>query len=128
MTNPFDFWMSTLRMPWSGDVGIAQDIDPRFFSPNLNIEFAGDRRIEGRIVSRVASYGQQLDTVIEALQTLAEATGQDLPDLDDLSRKIEEEKAASKADLAKGAREAMAALKTADPKLYAEVLAEQTGA
>lgn len=124
--NPFDFWLSAFKAPLSGDV--TQDIDPRFFSPSLTFEFAGDQRIEGRIVSRVASYGQQLDTLIEAVQTLAKATGTDLPGLDSLAMRIEEEKAASKDELAQSARDMLKSLHKVDETLYREVVKEASEA
>ena len=125
-TTPIDFWLSAFRAPLSGDV--TQDIDPRFFSPNLTFEFAGDQRIEGRIVSRVASYGRQLDTVIEAVQAIAEAQGTDIPALDELADRIAEEKTTAREDLARTARASLAALRDADPDLYREVIAESSAA
>ena len=119
---PFDFWLNAFRAPLSGDV--TQDIDPRYFSPNVTFEFAGDRRVEGRIVSRVASYGRQLDTLIGAVQALASATGNDVPELDEMAARISAEKAASREDLARTARQALAALRDVDPAMFHAVLDE----
>lgn len=119
---PFDFWLDTFRAPLSGDV--TQDIDPRFFSPNVTFEFAGDQRVEGRVVSRVASYGRQLDTLIEAVQAIGVSTKTPLPALDDLAERISREKSTAKEDLARNARQALAALRSADPGLYEQILAE----
>jgi DNA anti-recombination protein RmuC len=121
-SNPFELWLSAFNAPLSGNV--TQDIDPRFFSPNLTFEFAGDQKVEGRIVSRVASYGQQLDTLIEAVQTLAKATGTDLDELDKMAKRIADEKAASKDELAESARKSLSELRKIDESLHREVLNE----
>lgn len=123
---PLDIWLSAFRAPLSGDV--TQDIDPRFFSPNVTFDFAGDHRIEGRIVSRVASYGRQLDVVIKALQAVARDQGTQTPDLDRLADRIADEKSTARADLARNARESLTALREADPALYRQVLAEAPAA
>lgn len=125
-TTPFDLWLSAFRAPLSGDVN--QDIDPRFFSPNVTFDFAGDQRIEGRIVSRVASYGRQLDVLIEAVQAIARDQGTDVPELDLLADRIAVEKSTAREDLARTARESLAALREADPDLFRAVVAENAPA
>ena len=117
---PFDYWLSAFRAPLSGDV--TQTIDPRFFSPNVTVEFQGDAEVEGRIVSRVASYGSQLDTLIEAVQVLAAAQGVEVPELAKLAEDIAAEKAAHKDGLKDRAEAALEALREGDPEGYGEVL------
>lgn len=123
---PLELWFSAFRAPLSGDV--VQDIDPRFFSPNVTLDFAGDQRVEGRIVSRVASYGRQLDVLIEAVQAIARDQKVPVPELDALADRIAEEKRTAREDLARTAREALAALREADPNLYRDVLGENQAA
>ena len=46
------FWM--LRWPLSGNVN--ERITAPWFSPSLTVNYAGDARIEDRVVTEVASY------------------------------------------------------------------------
>lgn len=66
------FWLAgAMRTPLSGDV--TQDIAPftHWFSPQLEVTFAGNRRIEREVVAGVASYGRQLGLLTEALLAVA---------------------------------------------------------
>lgn len=70
MFGPFSLWSTTFRLPLSGDV--TQDIDP-------SVHIAGVPEIEAQVVQDVASYGTQLGKVLDALQTLSEATAPSCP-------------------------------------------------
>jgi hypothetical protein len=50
------FWI--FRWPFSGNVN--ERITAPWFSPSLTVNYAGDARIEDRVVTEVASYGKQL--------------------------------------------------------------------
>ena len=49
------FWM--FRWPFSGDV--KQRFAAPSFSPSFTVNYAGDPKIEERVVTEVASYGRQ---------------------------------------------------------------------
>ena len=50
------FWI--FRWPFSGNVN--ERITAPWFSPSLTVNYAGDAKIEDRVVTEVASYGKQL--------------------------------------------------------------------
>lgn len=108
MMTPFDVWAPMIRAPFSGDV--TQEIVPRVFSPNMQ----GVPEIETKIHTEVASYGKQLGKVLDALQTLAEATKTDLPEIDELLQRIGEAKATSKETIRSDAERALARLRAVD--------------
>ena len=56
-SSDFDpFWI--FRWPFSGNVN--ERITAPWFSPSLTVNYAGDAKIEDRVVTEVASYGKQL--------------------------------------------------------------------
>lgn len=113
---PFETWLNLFRLPLSGDV--AQTIDPRFFSPTVTLDFAGDPQVEGSIVANVASYGSQLDALIGAVLRLGKAAGIDLADLQAMSDRIETEKHAQRAALRGQAERALKTLEKEDAEGY----------
>ena len=71
--NPWLFpWWEPFKWPLSGDV--TQDIAPNtsWLSPQFEFNFAGNRRIEAKVVADVASYGKQLGILSEAILELAD--------------------------------------------------------
>ena len=61
------FWI--FRWPFSGNVN--ERITAPWFSPSLTVNYAGDARIEDRVVTEVASYGKQLGWLTEIAIALA---------------------------------------------------------
>src|ERR1700684_823368 len=83
------FWM--FRLPLSGAVN--QRITAPWFSPSLTVNYAGDPKIEDRVVTEVASYGRQLGWLTEIALPLAEKKeppGDTLRRLEEASVKIED--------------------------------------
>lgn len=115
MLGPFSLWSPTFRFPLSGDV--TQDVEPDF-----STTIAGVPEIEIKVIRDVASYGTQLDKVLEALRVLSEKTGVELPEIDDLHGRIAEVKADSREALKARAEEALARLKAVDEKGWREVV------
>ncbi|MEM8728279.1 MAG: hypothetical protein AAGF79_00050 [Pseudomonadota bacterium] len=115
MFHPFDIWAPMIRAPFSGDV--TQEIVPRIFSP----DYKGIPEIEEKVQNQVASYGKQLGKVLEALQTLSEATDVPLPEIDALNTRIQALKEESRAQIRADAEAALARLKDADPDAWREV-------
>lgn len=62
------FWAPQFHFPWSGDV--AQRIEPNVVLDAIT-PAAGDREVEKRVLTEVASYGQQLGWITELLLDLA---------------------------------------------------------
>lgn len=112
MFSPFDIWSPIIRAPFSGDV--TQEIVPRLFSPDIK----GSPEIEGRVVAEVASYGKQLGKLLEAVQELAQRTGEPLPEIETLIEQITEIKNDSRDVLKAEAEAALARLKAADPAAW----------
>ena len=124
--NPVQLWLNSFPLPLSGDVD--QTIDPRIFSPDINLRFAGQPALEGRIIAEVASYGRQLDRVIAAVLSLAgdDPDPQPIQELRKMAARIEDKKAEHAADLATEAEAALHALRDADPEGYAALIARQS--
>ena len=116
MLTPFDIWSPTFHAPFSGDV--TQEITPRFLSPDIK----GSAHIEHRVQTEVASYGNQLGKVLDALQALSAKTGVDLPEIDQLVADVAEVKMSAKEALRAEAIAALKRLKEVDKDGWAEVV------
>lgn len=113
--------MLFVRMPGSGDVN--QEIAPEtWWSLPFSASYkAGDRALEHEVITKVAGYGSQLGTVIDALQALlirelsADELKQDgsYTKLLGLAERIEALKTGDRARLL---REDLAAYREADPE------------
>ena len=117
------YWFN--KAPLSGDV--TQDIAPytNFLSPQIDINFAGDRRVEHKVVSEVASYGKQLGIITEALlQLTADNNSQEVVRLRELYKEIEKVKEKNKTDLEKTAKDALDKLKETDPAALERVVSD----
>ncbi len=72
----------TFNFP-SGDVDLAN-----WFSPRIDVSYAGSPAIERDVVENVASFGDQLGTLIDAVVELAgDAKGKKLNDLREPARR-----------------------------------------
>ena len=126
-TNPlgFDpFWM--FRLPLSGAVN--QRITAPWFSPSLTVNYAGDPAIEDRVVTEVASYGQQLGWLNEIVLALAnkQAVPQEtLTRLQKAVQDIEAIKLEVQPSALASANKALDQLKEQQPEAYAELLRER---
>lgn len=116
MINPLDVWAPIFRAPFSGDV--TQAISPRLFSP----EIKGNREIEFKIETEVASFGKQLGKIIEALRELSDETGRPLPAIEEIYNEVEALKAEHKGRLREEAKDALDKLKEADKQAWQEVV------
>ena len=117
------FWI--FRWPFSGNVN--ERITAPWFSPSLTVNYAGDARIEDRVVTEVASYGKQLGWLTEI--AIAMAKKQDPPA--DTLRLLE--RAAAAIDTIKKevhrstlevVKEALDRLERDQPAQYEELLSE----
>lgn len=118
-------WSGFFRSPLSGDVN--QDYKPvtTWFSPQLEVNFAGDREIETEVVSGVASYGKQLGTLIDAVLELADGEkGEALAKLKALAEQVEKIKQDHAAKLEQRVRADLEKLQKQDPAAFATVLKE----
>lgn len=115
------FPFTWFRSPLSGDV--IQNISPEFTS----VDIAGNARIERRIVQEVASYGDQLGTMLDVLMLLTKHIDQDSDEvkaLNALVAKVEAVKSQEKTSAADRARDALKTLKSADPDTFREIVQE----
>ncbi len=124
--NPWEMWNSALaRLPFGGD--LSQSIAPltNWFSPNVEVNFAGNRRIEGDIVTNVASYGKQLGLLTEAVVALSGNNNSPaVKKLRDLAKEIETRKMQHKDDVLRQARKSLETLQKLDPTGLAHALKE----
>jgi hypothetical protein len=118
-------WLGLYRWPLSGDV--TQDIAPvtRWLSPQLEVNFAGDTKIEAEVVADVASYGKQLGIVSEAVLEIADGKqGAAVERLRSLVADVDEIKRRHAENLEKRARADLAKLKETDPSALERLLGE----
>ncbi|KQQ36286.1 hypothetical protein ASF61_08900 [Duganella sp. Leaf126] len=125
MPTSFDpFWL--FKMPFSGDV--MPRINSPWFSPTFN--FAGDARVEDRVVSEVASYGRQIGWLNDLVVKLVQG---EQPDPDVLAKvtaamqEIEQIKQAQASSLLRAAVEALDQLAAREPALYRQLLQRREG-
>lgn len=108
-------WPTEIKFPGSDQNN--QDIHPvtNWLSPTM-ITYAGDREIEERVVSEVASFGKQLGIVTEALLEIADdRPGGAIDRLRLIATRVENIKQRYHRALEEKAEEAFEALFKADP-------------
>ncbi|BFM14692.1 hypothetical protein R50073_08750 [Maricurvus nonylphenolicus] len=118
-------WPDLNKWPLSGNV--TQDISPitSWFSPQLEVNFAGNRQLEGSVVADVASYGKQLGIVSEALLEVAHGEkGSAVEKLEALVKQIEAVKQQHKHALGSQVKAGLEELKQKDPDLLKQLLRE----
>jgi len=121
--------MAFPSFPWfdshflSGDV--FQRIAPSFFSPSIAVTYAGNRAVEGEVVTDVASFGTQLGILSDAILDLAgERDSKAMARLRRLVTQVEEVKRRRRASAEEGARDALDALAGCDPRALERLIAE----
>jgi hypothetical protein len=118
------FWI--FRWPFSGNVN--ERITAPWFSPSLTVTYAGDARIEDRVVTEVASYGKQLGWLTEIAIALAKK--QDPPAdtlrlLEKAAAAIETIKKEVHRSTLEVAKEALDRLERDQPVQYEKLLSER---
>ena len=99
----------TLNFP-SGDVDLAN-----WFSPKVEVSYAGTPEIERDVVERVASFGRQLGILTDALLEVAgPAKGEKLQRLQKLHDEVEAVKMRHRSDVARDAKAAIERLADLD--------------
>jgi hypothetical protein len=107
----------TINYP-SGDVDLAN-----WFSPRIDVTYAGNRAIERDVVENVASFGKQLGIVSDAVLELAAGKpGKKVGRLKEIVAQVEEVKARRKRDVRREAEEAVARLAELDEGACKELL------
>src|SRR5260221_6460474 len=118
------FWM--FRLPLSGAVN--QRITAPWFSPSLTVNYAGDPAVEDRVVTEVASYGQQLgwlNEIVLALVNKQAVPQETLKRLQKAVQDIETIKQEVQPSALAAANKGLDQLKHAQPEKYAELLRER---
>ena len=111
--------------PLSGDVN--QDIAPltNWFSPQVALNFAGDRRVERDVVAEVASYGRQLGILTDAVLAVAGENNEPaVTRLRQTRDAVEVVKARHQRSALRRAEEALAHLRHADPESFKTLISE----
>ena len=105
---------------------LDQTIKPMttWFSPNYEFNFAGDKALEQKITSDVASYGRQLGIIIESVLALSAAQGVELARLQKLQHDLVEVKCRYRGKLQTRIEEDLAKLQKEDPAGYEAILAK----
>jgi hypothetical protein len=114
--------MLTFPFAWMPDFGARSpgrdgEADPSaaWLKP-VTVSYAGDREIEDRVVSEVASYGKQLGLIADALLEIADdRPGKAVERLRSVVNRVEQVKARFNRALEEKAEEAFSALLSADP-------------
>jgi len=117
------------RLPLSGDVN--QRITAPWFSPSLTVNYAGDPKIEDRVVTEVASYGRQLGWLTEIALALAEKMeppGDTLGRLKEASVEIEAIKKGVRRSAIEEANAALDRLEQEQPDSYQKLLRDRRDA
>lgn len=118
--------MTASMQPWfpftwnfpSGDVDLKN-----WFSPNVNVTYAGTPAIERDIVERVASFGKQLGILTGAVLELADGNaGDEIESLRGIAERVEAIKEAHKSDAKRSAKEAIERLATLDKPALLDLL------
>jgi hypothetical protein len=118
------FWF--VRWPFTGDVN--QRITTPWFSPTVNVTYAGDAAIEDRVTADVASYGRQLGWLSEIIVALAhkqDAPERTLARLEQAMEDIENIKKQRQKSVRDRAIEALDRLKRDQPEEYERLLRER---
>ena len=109
---------TSTTLPWfpftfnfpSGDVDLGGILSPR-----IDVTYAGSPAIERDVVENVASFGNQLGTLIDAVVELAgDARSEKLDDLRELQKEVDEIKARHKLGLKREAEKAVERLAELD--------------
>jgi hypothetical protein len=124
--NPWLFpWWGLLKGPLSGDV--TQDISPinSLLSPQVEFNFAGNRRIESEVMADVASYGKQLGILSEAVLEIADGkSGKAVARLQKLANQIDKVKSQHEDRLEQKVKNDLDQLKEKNPKALERLLKE----
>ena len=125
MLQPWQQMINLYRAPLSGDV--TQDINPvtSWLSPQFEFNFAGNRQLESKVVSQVASYGKQLGVVTDALVELAQGEqGEALKKLQQMQADIEQLKQQHQQQLLAQVKSGLGELQRKDPEALKQLLTE----
>lgn len=125
MLQPWQQMINLYRAPLSGDV--TQDINPvtSWLSPQFEFNFAGNRQLESKVVSQVASYGKQLGVVTDALVELAQGEqGKALKKLQQMQADIEQLKQQHQQQLLAQVKSGLGELQRKDPEALKQLLTE----
>jgi hypothetical protein len=115
-------WLNLMNLPLSGNV---EGISPvtTWFSPNIELNYAGDKKIESEVVSEVASFGKQLGVLSDALQEVIDGkSGKGIEKFRELVADIAEIKEKYKKDIADRIESDLDRLRQQDPEALARIL------
>ena len=118
-------WWGQLRAPLSGDSNQYIAPTTTWLSPQFELNFAGNRKIEAEVVADVASYGKQLGILSDAILELAKGkSGKAIDRLQTLVNEVEDVKNQHKDILEQRVKADLDKLKEQDPKAFRRLLSE----
>jgi hypothetical protein len=124
-SSSFDpFWL--FRWPFSGNVN--ERITAPWFSPSVTVNYAGDAKIEDRVVTEVASYGRQLGWLTEiaiALAKKVDPPADTLGRLEKAAADIEKIKKEIHRSALEAAKDALDRLERDQPAEYQQLLSQR---
>ena len=118
-------WWALMQLPFSGDV--TQDNSPltNWWSPQIEFNFAGKRRVEADIVANAVSYGAQLGVLTDVLVELTkEMDSAAIKRLREVADKIEVVKDKHSTDTVTSLKVQLRQLKKENATAYAALMAE----
>lgn len=115
---PFFANTNNFEYPLSGDV--IQDISPSFFAAQIGVP-----EIEREVVTKIASYGDQIGALTDVVLALAGQAALKSDEVEELQRiagEVDDAKKRMRRALRARAEAALRRLEAADPEAYAEVM------
>lgn len=123
MWNP---WLNLMNLPLSGNV---EGISPvtTWFSPNIELNYAGDKKIESEVISEVASFGRQLGILSDALHEVVDGkNGEGIETFRTLLADVAEIKEKHKKSIAERIEGDLDQLRKQDPQALERILKKYT--
>ncbi|SER00778.1 hypothetical protein SAMN03080615_03566 [Amphritea atlantica] len=118
-------WLGMFKPPFSGD--LTQDISPvtSWWSPQIEVNFAGNRQIETAVVRDVASYGKQLGVITDVLLELTKhQTSESIDQLQKIAEDIEQVKRQHLSANINSLKSSLMTLKAEDPDKFNQLIKE----
>ena len=116
-------WWNIFKAPLSGNV--TQEIAPvtSWLSPQLEVNFAGNPKLEAKVISDVASYGKQLGILTEAVLEISEGKkGDAVKKLKALTKQVEALKQAHEKQQELNLKQELDKLKQQDPSSFKKLI------
>lgn len=116
------------RAPLSGNVNQDYAANTSWFSPQLEFNFAGDKKIESQVVGNVASYGKQLSIITDVLLELTASNDSEFVErLRQLNYEVEQVKSKNQAESISTLKKQLMLIKKRQPDEFSALIKEVQG-